>query len=140
VRTARSDRRQHPGDRLCVWAANTQQAAPPTTPTEATDTSLRPKAKPAEPDDGLIAEAFVRQDYESTIAFAATLSAGVEKPDERFVARLSRKPLVGLGDGWRCLRCLVTRIGRCDPVGALSGPGGGEVVAVELGQVVGHHQ
>jgi hypothetical protein len=48
---------------------------------------------------------------------------------------------VGWNRRWLVMSAaLVTRIDRCDPVGALSGPRGGEVVAVELGQVVSHHQ
>jgi hypothetical protein len=58
---ARSDGAQHAGDRLCVWARNTQQTAPATTPTEETDTIFRRRADPAEPDDSLVAERVARQ-------------------------------------------------------------------------------
>ncbi len=57
-----------------------------------------------------------------------------------FGERLSRKSS-WLDPMW-LVRCeaSVTGVGRRDRAGALSGPRGGEVVAVELGEVVGHHQ
>ena len=71
----------------------------------------------------------------------------VARPDDQPRSRMGRRlSLKGVGSGRRGRRRWVRRCDRvrrgerCDCVGRVSGRHGGELVAVNLGEVVGHHQ